>query len=174
MKAFPLRDTIVLDAHPVRFPHVLNIDFESIRVSTTTTPVCTHPVYIMHLNQCEVWLTCEGQRLPEYSTVMESEKTVACYVPSEADKVGVPIDVEFLETCMPSDVLQKFVVHAKNDHEQFVSLQLEFDGVSSTCLAVNPGQTREKWGVRTGPTTRQPFKFSKLIVTGVSSTHCRA
>ena len=51
----------------------------------------------MHLNQCEVWLTCEGQRLPEYSTVMESEKTIACYVPSEADKVGVLIDVEVLE-----------------------------------------------------------------------------
>ena len=44
----------------------------------------------MKLKDVEACIECEGRRLPEYSMQVEGEdgKTVACFIPSEADKVG--------------------------------------------------------------------------------------
>ena len=44
----------------------------------------------MHVNKCEVWIECEGQRLPEYDTQPEGDdgKTFACFIPSETGKVS--------------------------------------------------------------------------------------
>ncbi len=44
----------------------------------------------MHVDQCEVWITCEGQRLPEYhlAPVGDDGKAFACYISSEPGKVS--------------------------------------------------------------------------------------
>lgn len=38
----------------------------------------------------EVWITCEDKVLPEYQPTVEGDdgKMIACYIPSEAGKVG--------------------------------------------------------------------------------------
>lgn len=40
----------------------------------------------MQLHGCKVWITCDWQPLPEYSTKIEGDdrKTISCFVPSEA------------------------------------------------------------------------------------------
>ncbi|TBU37619.1 hypothetical protein BD309DRAFT_825193, partial [Dichomitus squalens] len=42
----------------------------------------------MRTAKCEVWITFEGERLPEYDTQAEDDggKTLSCFVPSEAGK----------------------------------------------------------------------------------------
>ena len=43
----------------------------------------------MHLNGYEVWITCDGEPLPEYQAQVEGDgKTVACFIPSESGKAS--------------------------------------------------------------------------------------
>ena len=53
----------------------------------------------MRVGQCEAWVTCDGQRLPEYCTKLEElpsddgtqpTETIGCFIPSEAGKVRIP------------------------------------------------------------------------------------
>ena len=43
----------------------------------------------MHHKGYDVWVTCDGEQLPEYQTKVEGDqgKNVACYIPSESGKV---------------------------------------------------------------------------------------
>ena len=41
----------------------------------------------MWKNNTEVYIRCEGRTLPEYQVEAVDEKTMACYIPSEAGKV---------------------------------------------------------------------------------------
>ena len=45
----------------------------------------------MRVDECEVWVTCEGEPLPEYDTRPEGDdgKILACFIPSDAGKVSV-------------------------------------------------------------------------------------
>ncbi len=44
----------------------------------------------------EVWITCEGENLPEYGATLEGDdgKTSACFIPSESGKASVPAVVD--------------------------------------------------------------------------------
>ena len=46
----------------------------------------------MRLGDVEVWIACDGDApLPEFQAALEPDgQTMACYVPSEAGKVGAP------------------------------------------------------------------------------------
>ncbi len=45
----------------------------------------------MKLGDCEVWVACDGEPLPEYSVAPEGDdgKQIACFIPSEAGKVKI-------------------------------------------------------------------------------------
>ncbi len=62
----------------------------------------------MRIDECEVWITCEGQRLPEYDTQPEGDdgKTFACFIPSDAGKVSgayrfLGVLSDGIEICLP-------------------------------------------------------------------------
>ena len=48
-------------------------------------------VRIMKLGDCEVWIACDDEPLTEYAVTQEGSagKQIACFVPSEAGKVGM-------------------------------------------------------------------------------------
>ncbi|KAI0697499.1 hypothetical protein C8T65DRAFT_662088 [Cerioporus squamosus] len=97
----------------------------------------------MRGGSCEVWFTCEDQRLSEYSVGTSQENTFTCFVPSEAGK--------------------EFKIHGKNDYDESIALSIAFDGSKATSLAIDPGKTNERWGIRTSPAAQCPFQFSELV-----------
>ncbi|RDX42455.1 hypothetical protein OH76DRAFT_1411133 [Lentinus brumalis] len=99
----------------------------------------------MRTGSCEVWLTCEGQRLPEYCVETSKEGTITCFVPSEAGK--------------------EFKVYGQNDYDEVLALDIAFDGSWATSLRVKSGKRASRRGVRTSPTSGQPFQFSELVTT---------
>ncbi len=52
----------------------------------------------MKLGDCEVWIACDGEPLPEYSVAPEGDhgKKIACFIPSEAGKVKIFVFYEKL------------------------------------------------------------------------------
>ncbi|TFK92359.1 hypothetical protein K466DRAFT_581975 [Polyporus arcularius HHB13444] len=99
----------------------------------------------MRTGSCEVWLTCEGQRLPEYCVETSKEGTITCFVPSEAGK--------------------EFEVYGQNDYDEILALSIAFDGSPATALPVDPGKRASSSSLLTSPTSRQRFQFSEIVTT---------
>ena len=69
----------------------------------------------MLLKGYEVWITCEGENLPEYGVAPEGDdgKTLACFIPSESGKVSS-------HALLPWTVIRNaFLVHRKSALRQF-------------------------------------------------------
>ncbi|RDX49743.1 hypothetical protein OH76DRAFT_1403328 [Lentinus brumalis] len=99
----------------------------------------------MLLHGYEVWITCDGEPLPEYQTEVEGDgKTVACFIPSESGK--------------------NFVIHW-NDHVKATWLAYAFtlDGRSLSHGSIaSVGSTGKRAGVLTDADIEQPFQFADL------------
>nr|VWO95331.1 Uncharacterized protein [Ganoderma boninense] len=97
----------------------------------------------------EVWITCEGEDLPEYGATPEGVdgKTLACFIPSQSGK--------------------SFAINFKNDITQdCIRLGFKVDGQSlAHGMICKSGQSRSKKGVRTGLDVEQPFQFANLQTT---------
>ncbi|EJF59737.1 hypothetical protein DICSQDRAFT_138197 [Dichomitus squalens LYAD-421 SS1] len=102
----------------------------------------------MLLNGYEAWVTCEGEKLPEYGIAPEGGdgKTVGCFMPSERGKT--------------------FAIQFRNGGNDCISLAFKVDGHKlghgALCSAL---QTGSKNGVRTGLNVEQPFHFADLKTT---------
>ncbi|RPD77297.1 hypothetical protein L226DRAFT_559352 [Lentinus tigrinus ALCF2SS1-7] len=99
----------------------------------------------MQLKGYEVWITCDGEPLPEYQTQVEGDdKTIACFIPSESGK--------------------EFVIHWRdNVKTTWLKYTFKLDGRSlSHAQASSAGVTGKVAGVLTGPDIEQPFQFADL------------
>ena len=54
----------------------------------------------MRNNNIEVYIKCENRALPEYQVEVVDDKTVACYIPSEAGKVSGRIIILLQESAI--------------------------------------------------------------------------
>ncbi|KAI0716756.1 hypothetical protein C8Q76DRAFT_725513 [Earliella scabrosa] len=101
----------------------------------------------MQLHQCEVWLTCDGQPLSEYSTQLggDDEKTISCFIPSQTGKT--------------------FAVHYDNQLDDHVRCSLRMDGFFLGSSEVRSGSERRKDAYRSTPNTESPFQFATLVTT---------
>ncbi|KAI0702805.1 hypothetical protein C8T65DRAFT_831091 [Cerioporus squamosus] len=99
----------------------------------------------MLLNGHEVWITCDGESLPEYQVQVEGDgKTVACFVPSESGK--------------------NFAIHW-NDHVKATWLLYAFtlDGRNISHGSISSaGSSGKRAGVLTDADIEQPFQFADL------------
>ncbi|KAI0716754.1 hypothetical protein C8Q76DRAFT_616324 [Earliella scabrosa] len=116
----------------------------------------------MHHKGYDVWVTCDGEQLPEYQTKVEGDqgKNVACYIPSESGK--------------------NFVIHWRDGvGRDWLTLTFKLDGStlghSSLCVA---GQSGKRAGVLTSADIEQPFEFANLhttdddsLLTGLSNNN---
>ncbi|KAM5537619.1 hypothetical protein V8D89_008697 [Ganoderma adspersum] len=102
----------------------------------------------MRVDGCEVWVSCEGQQLPEYDTQSEGDggKTFACFISSETGK--------------------KFALEWQNNSDRDVlKFTVKLDGIFTKNKWSRPQENDSISGVRVGPTTMQPFQFSQLETT---------
>ncbi|RPD61429.1 hypothetical protein L227DRAFT_68849 [Lentinus tigrinus ALCF2SS1-6] len=107
----------------------------------------------MKLGNCEVWIACDGEPLPEYAVTVEGDdgKQTSCFVPSEAGK--------------------KFAIHFRNNcRKDILRFGKRLDGIRYGVTSVKPGCTRNYWGVRITPTSRRPYQFSHLMTTDDDSS----
>ncbi|TFK83596.1 hypothetical protein K466DRAFT_589610 [Polyporus arcularius HHB13444] len=99
----------------------------------------------MLLQDYEVWITCDGEPLPEYQTEVQGDgKTVACFIPSESGK--------------------NFVINW-HDHANATWLLYVFalDGRDLGHASVSrPGTNGTRAGVLTGADIQQLFQFADL------------
>ncbi|KAH9941780.1 uncharacterized protein BXZ73DRAFT_14533, partial [Epithele typhae] len=102
----------------------------------------------MHHKDYEIWISCEGTRLPEYDVTPEGNdgKTFGCYIPSESGKT---FKIEWLNAL--SDTHLRYVITIDGR-----------DAGGNRCM---PGDKGMRWGVRTSPMSRRPFKFAELQTT---------
>ncbi|KAI0760389.1 hypothetical protein C8Q74DRAFT_1295862 [Fomes fomentarius] len=105
----------------------------------------------MQLHGCEVWISCDGQPLPEYSTKIEGDdgKTISCFVPSEAGK--------------------NFALHYRNNraelHPDHLHFAPEFDGTSLTSSVCRQGAEKSVKGHRPNATTELPLQMKTQLWT---------
>lgn len=97
----------------------------------------------------EVWITCEGENLPEYGATLEGDdgKTSACFIPSESGK--------------------SFAINIKNGITQdCIKLNFKVDGQQlAHGTLCESGQSTNRKGVRTSLDVEQPFQFADLQTT---------
>ncbi|RPD61428.1 hypothetical protein L227DRAFT_574493 [Lentinus tigrinus ALCF2SS1-6] len=98
----------------------------------------------MRVDQCEVWLTCDGQALPEYSSTSTGRNST-CLIPSRAG--------------------ESFVVRYRNHGHELVRFDVRMDGSPAGKRVCWPRKKGSTSGVRTGPETLQLFQFSSLVTT---------
>ncbi|KAI0760412.1 hypothetical protein C8Q74DRAFT_225925 [Fomes fomentarius] len=106
----------------------------------------------MQLHGCKVWITCDGQPLPEYSTKIEGNdgKTISCFVPSEAGN--------------------SFALHYHNNRaelhpDHFLRFAPDFDGTSFDASVCRQGGEASLKGHRPNATTELPLQFATLLTT---------
>ncbi|KAJ7162068.1 hypothetical protein C8R46DRAFT_1193867 [Mycena filopes] len=104
---------------------------------------------MLHWKELSAWITVDGQGLPEYDVqISEDEKTVTCWVPSEAGKK--------FSVCFKASSFS---------HAIEGSLTLDGNSCSSAFLRRHSWQfPAEQDGVTDG-TTLKPFMFSALELT---------
>ena len=128
----------------------------------------------MRVDQCEVWVTSEGQRLPEYQlapavTVGGNEKTLACFIPSQPGKVSI---THPLTACcgIPKFGLSTlgFAVEWRNTSLGCLGIMVKLDGDSlKECSTwCQPGKEGALRSIRTSSTTKHAVQFSELVTTG--------
>ena len=153
----------------------------------------------MHLNGYEVWITCDGEPLPEYQAQVEGDgKTVACFIPSESGKASSRSIYSYINFGTPSGsmedpslptqhilpypsmsanssrAMQEFVINW-HDHVKTTRLSYTFklDGRSlSHGSGSSAGGTGKLAGVLTGANIEQSFQFADLQTSGASRRGC--
>ena len=123
----------------------------------------------MKLGDCEVWIACDDEPLTEYAVTQEGSagKQIACFVPSEAGKVGM-LGLFQRMTCYIADLeSQKFAIHFRNHSSaDILRFSKRLDGLLSSYMWLHPGKTKHMWGTRVSATARRPYEFSELRTTG--------
>ncbi|KAI0057471.1 hypothetical protein BV25DRAFT_1831154 [Artomyces pyxidatus] len=103
------------------------------------------PLALLHRGY-SVYISCEGKEIPQYQVEVVDEKTLRCYIPSEAGK--------------------KFIVHYDDViGDSHTSVRVYSDGRYMYGMGCEAGQYDLMDGVRTSPTTISPFQFSKVVTT---------
>ncbi|RDX42452.1 hypothetical protein OH76DRAFT_1411130 [Lentinus brumalis] len=98
----------------------------------------------MRVGYCEVWLTCNGEPLPEFSST-STDRASTCLIPSRAG--------------------ESFVVRYRNHGRELVRFDLRMDGSPAGKRVCWPNKKGSTSGIRTGAETLQFFQFSSLVTT---------
>ncbi|OBZ67437.1 hypothetical protein A0H81_12574 [Grifola frondosa] len=97
----------------------------------------------------EFGISCENHSIEEYAEMVEEgERTVSCYIPSEAGK--------------------EFVIDCVNESEQLFGVELFMDGHRLDKYSrkpAAPGTSKLIENLSTSPNTTRSFVFSKLSTT---------
>ena len=127
----------------------------------------------MHHKSYEVWISCDGEPLPEYRTQPEGDdgKTITCFIPSERGKVRMcfRLDSQRSQPLLPDIAPQNFVIHWKDGAlREDLALDFKLDGKKLThgahCARGNSGK---RSGVLTDASVEQPFQFANLHPSGM-------
>ncbi|TFK92356.1 hypothetical protein K466DRAFT_236689 [Polyporus arcularius HHB13444] len=98
----------------------------------------------MRVGNCEVWLTCNGELLPEISST-STDRASTCLVPSRAG--------------------ESIVVKYRNHGRELVRFDLRMDGSPAGKRVCWPNKKGSMSGIRTGAESLQLFQFSSLVTT---------
>lgn len=111
-------------------------------------------------------IKCGGKTLPEYGVQQEDNKTVSCWIPSEAGKVRHSI-TSMVHT---TTVIQEFSISWKDHAAKWgYSVKCYMDGQNMGRTSCRAGDKGHRIGVRpSDPTIRVLYQFAPLITTGMS------
>lgn len=129
----------------------------------------------MHNRNFEVYISCDGQTLPEYNMNKDDEKTSSCFIPSEAGKVSSLLCVRILGPHQSPRSTTKLYLRLQsfklcwNSHDPLNTLDIvcKIDGRYMGGSPCRPGASGSRWGVRTTIAVRQPFQFSNIVLSGI-------
>ncbi|KAI0077359.1 hypothetical protein K474DRAFT_1621341 [Panus rudis PR-1116 ss-1] len=96
----------------------------------------------MHHRNYDVFITIDGKKVPEYQVRVVDEKTIECFIPSESGK--------------------EFTICWKSGLPTHSSVRCSVDGINAGSTHSAPLKEGLRWGVRTSPTTRLPYRFADL------------